>query len=157
MYRKHSEIVHQSAGLYRSVSKAGFRQMRKMGSEYQPLTYDNLSKSLHTFPPGFYHSLLSFKTSGLLWPLRKSSAFFILYPRCSDANRSNTCNKCHMSRADPKSPLFLRLNITKQALTIRLQCYIYDYSMIYHWSDQIINNVARLVYPDIFSIRSRKA
>ena len=69
----------------------------------QPLTYDNLSKSLHTFALGFYHSLLSFKTSGLLWPLRKSSAFFILYPRCSDSNPSNTCNKCHMSRADPKS------------------------------------------------------
>ncbi len=63
------------------------------------LTYDNLSKSLHTFPLGFYPSLLSFKTSGLLWPLRKSSAFFILYPRCADSNPSNTCNKCHMSRA----------------------------------------------------------
>jgi len=47
----------------------------------QTLTYDNLSKSLHTFPLGFYHSLLCFKTSGLLWPLRKSSALFILYPR----------------------------------------------------------------------------
>ena len=121
------------------------------------LTYDNLSKSLQTFPLALHHSLLSFKTSGLLWPLRKSSAFFILCPRCSDSNPSNTCNKCHMSRAHSKSPLFLRLNITKQALTIRFQCYIYDYSMIYHWSDQIINNVARLVYPDIFSIRSRKA
>ena len=58
--------------------------LRKMGSE--PLTYDNLSKSLNTFPLGFYHSLLSFKTSGLLWPLRKSSAFFMLYPRWSDPN-----------------------------------------------------------------------
>jgi hypothetical protein len=38
----------------------------------QPLTYDNLSKSLHTLPLGFYHSLLSFKTSGLVWPLRKA-------------------------------------------------------------------------------------
>jgi hypothetical protein len=27
---------------------------------------------------------LSFKTSGLLWPLRKSSAPFMLYPRWSD-------------------------------------------------------------------------
>jgi len=36
-----------------------------MGSEYQPLTYDNISKSLHTFRLGFYPSLLSFKTSGL--------------------------------------------------------------------------------------------
>ncbi len=69
-------------------------QVKKWG---QPLTYDNLSKSLHTFPLGFYHSLLSFKTSGLVWPLRKSSAFFILYSRCSDSNPSNTCNKCHMS------------------------------------------------------------
>ena len=38
-------------------------------------------------------------------PLRKSSAFFILYPRCSDSNPSNTCNKCHMTRDDPKSLL----------------------------------------------------
>ena len=28
---------------------------------------------------------LSFKTSGLLWPLWKNSAFFILYPRWSDS------------------------------------------------------------------------
>ncbi len=69
----------------------------------QPLTYDNLSKSLHTFSLGFYPSLVSFKASGLLWPLRKSSAFFILYPRCSDSNPSNTCNNSHMSRADSKS------------------------------------------------------
>jgi len=80
-----------------------FRFTGRCGRWGQPLTYDNLSKSLHTFPLGVYHSLLSFKTSGLLWPLRKSSAFFILYPRCSDSNPSNTCNKCHMSRADPKS------------------------------------------------------
>ncbi len=63
----------------------GFRGMQKNG----PLTYDNLSKSLHTFPLALYHSLLSFKTSGLLWPLRKSSAFFILYPRCSDLHSLN--------------------------------------------------------------------
>jgi hypothetical protein len=31
----------------------------------QPLTYDNLSKSLHTPTLGFYPSLVSFKTSGL--------------------------------------------------------------------------------------------
>jgi len=93
---------------------------------YQPLTYDNLSKSLHTFPLGFYHSLLSFKPSGLLWPLQKSSAFFILYPRCSDSNPSNTCNKCHMSRApmtfslirtsSPSSRVFLM--ISKRESTI---------------------------------------
>ena len=77
-----------------------YHSQKKWG---QPLTYDNLSKSLHTFPLALYHSLLSFKTSGLLWPLRKSSAFFILYPRCSDSNPYNTCNKCHMSRPDPKS------------------------------------------------------
>ncbi len=47
---------------------------------------------------------VSSKTSGLLWPLRKSSAFFILYPRCSDSNPSNTCNKCHMSRAGTLTP-----------------------------------------------------
>ncbi len=46
---------------------------------------------------------VSFKTSGFIWPLRKSSAFFILYPRCSHSNPSNTSNKCHMSRVDPKS------------------------------------------------------
>ncbi len=43
--------------------------------------------------------LLSFKASGLFWSLRKSAAFFILYPRCADSNPSNTCNKCHLSRA----------------------------------------------------------
>jgi hypothetical protein len=32
----------------------------------------------------------------LVWPLRKGSGFFILYPRCADANPSNTCNKCHI-------------------------------------------------------------
>ncbi len=69
-----------------------------------PLTYDNLSKSLHTFPLGFYPSLFSFKTSGLFWPLRKSSVFFMLYPRCSDSNPSNTCYKCHMSRAGTLTP-----------------------------------------------------
>ncbi len=63
------------------------------------MTFDNLSKSLNTFPLGFYPSLLSSKTSGFFWPLRKSSAFFMLYPRCSDPTPSNTCNKCHMSRA----------------------------------------------------------
>ena len=46
---------------------------------------------------------VSFKTSDLLWPLRKSATFFIFYPRCSDSNPSNTCNNWHMSRADRKS------------------------------------------------------
>ncbi len=89
VFRLAEPLVSETQGTHR----IGFR---KNGG--QPLTYDNLSKSLHAFPLGFYHSLLSFKTSGLLWPLRKSSAFFILYPRCSDSNPSNTCNKCHISR-----------------------------------------------------------
>ncbi len=41
-------------------------------------------KSLQPFHLPLYHSLVSFKTSGLLWPLPKSSALFILYPRWSD-------------------------------------------------------------------------
>ena len=43
---------------------------------------------------------------GLLWPFRKSSALFILYPRCSYSNPSNTCNKRHMSRAGTLTPSF---------------------------------------------------
>ncbi len=37
---------------------------------------------------------VSFKTSGLLCPLRKSSAFFILYPRCYDLHSLN-CDPLH--------------------------------------------------------------
>ncbi len=48
---------------------------------------------------------VSSKTSGLLWLLRKSAAFFILYPPWSDANLSNTCNKYHMSTGCCPKPL----------------------------------------------------
>ena len=58
-------------------------------------------KSLQTFPLGLYHSLLSFKTSGLLWPLRKSSALFILYPLWSDPTPVQYVQQ--MSQADPRS------------------------------------------------------